>query len=153
METQSILYRTLWLFGATFLAVAVAFVLVIWWVLKRGGTPPSVGRRRNPDSVRALQRRLDVRADVLGADVLVELGLVHQAARLWRRAAQDQFRPAAWSRSARSSSARRPVASIAVMLRSRTITIGARLVDVIDDARELVRRAEQNGPWMRKTLT
>ena len=40
METQSILYRTLWLFGATFLAVAVAFVLVIGWVLKRGGAPP-----------------------------------------------------------------------------------------------------------------
>jgi len=40
METQSILYRTLWLFGATFLAVAVAFVLVIGWVLKRGGMPP-----------------------------------------------------------------------------------------------------------------
>jgi hypothetical protein len=36
METQSILYRTLWLFGATFLAVAVAFVLIIGWVLKRG---------------------------------------------------------------------------------------------------------------------
>jgi hypothetical protein len=44
METQSILYRTLWLFGATFLAVAVAFVLVIGWVLKRGGTPPTVSR-------------------------------------------------------------------------------------------------------------
>ena len=40
METQSILYRTLWLFGATFLAVAVAFVLIIGWVLKRGGAPP-----------------------------------------------------------------------------------------------------------------
>jgi hypothetical protein len=40
METQSILYRTLWLFGATFLAVAVAFVMVIGWVLKRGGAPP-----------------------------------------------------------------------------------------------------------------
>ena len=36
METQSILYRTLWLFGATFLAVAVTFGLVIWWVLRRG---------------------------------------------------------------------------------------------------------------------
>ena len=35
METQSILYRTLWLFGATFLAVAVAFAVVIGWVLKR----------------------------------------------------------------------------------------------------------------------
>jgi hypothetical protein len=44
METQSILYRTLWLFGATFLAVAVAFALVIGWVLKRGGTPPRAPR-------------------------------------------------------------------------------------------------------------
>jgi hypothetical protein len=40
METQSILYRTLWLFGATFLAVAMAFVAIIGWVLKRGGAPP-----------------------------------------------------------------------------------------------------------------
>jgi hypothetical protein len=40
METQSILYRTLWLFGATFLAVTVAFSIVIGWVLKRGGAPP-----------------------------------------------------------------------------------------------------------------
>ena len=37
METQSILYRTLWLFGATFAAVAVSFALVIWWVFRRGG--------------------------------------------------------------------------------------------------------------------
>jgi hypothetical protein len=44
METQSILYRTLWLFGATFLAVAVAFVLVIGWVMKRGAAPASVPR-------------------------------------------------------------------------------------------------------------
>jgi len=36
MDTQSILYRTLWLFGATFVAVAVAFVVVIWWVMTRG---------------------------------------------------------------------------------------------------------------------
>jgi hypothetical protein len=36
MDTQSILYRTLWLFGATFVAVAVAFVVVIWWVMRRG---------------------------------------------------------------------------------------------------------------------
>src|SRR5437867_7538187 len=39
METQSILYRTLWLFGATFLAVVAAFAVVIGWVLKRGGAP------------------------------------------------------------------------------------------------------------------
>jgi hypothetical protein len=35
MDPQSILYRTLYLFGTTFLAVAVCFVLVIWWVLRR----------------------------------------------------------------------------------------------------------------------
>jgi hypothetical protein len=35
METQSILYRTLWLFGATFLAVAAAFAVVIGWILRR----------------------------------------------------------------------------------------------------------------------
>ena len=35
MDPQSILYRTLWLFGWTFVAVAITFVLVIWWVLRR----------------------------------------------------------------------------------------------------------------------
>ena len=46
METQSILYRTLWLFGATFLAVAMAFAIVIGWVLKRSGAPaPENGPR------------------------------------------------------------------------------------------------------------
>ena len=39
MDQQSILYRTLWLFGATFLAVAIAFAVLIWWVM----------RRKNPD--------------------------------------------------------------------------------------------------------
>ena len=38
METQSILYRTLWLFGLTFLAVAIAFGLAIWWLMRRGAT-------------------------------------------------------------------------------------------------------------------
>ena len=36
METQSILYRTIWLFSATFVAVALTFVLAIWWILRRG---------------------------------------------------------------------------------------------------------------------
>jgi hypothetical protein len=35
METQSILYRTLWLFAASFGAVALVFVIVIGWVLKK----------------------------------------------------------------------------------------------------------------------
>jgi hypothetical protein len=40
MDTQSILHRTLWLFGATFVAVAFVFVCVIWWVMRRGSPPP-----------------------------------------------------------------------------------------------------------------
>jgi hypothetical protein len=36
MRTQSILYSTLWLFGATFVVVATLFVGIIWWVLQRG---------------------------------------------------------------------------------------------------------------------
>jgi hypothetical protein len=46
MDPQSILYRTLWLFGITFIAVAVAFVAVIWWVMRRGRTavPSQAGR-------------------------------------------------------------------------------------------------------------
>jgi hypothetical protein len=46
MDPQSILYRTLWLFGATVVAVAVAFALVIGWVLRRAprtvGAPPAL---------------------------------------------------------------------------------------------------------------
>ena len=40
METQSILYRTLWLFGTTFAVVAVMFAVVLWWILHRK-TPQS----------------------------------------------------------------------------------------------------------------
>ena len=36
MDAQSILYRTLWLFGVVFLVVAGVFVLIIWWVMRRG---------------------------------------------------------------------------------------------------------------------
>jgi hypothetical protein len=36
MQTQSILYRTLFLFGATMLAVALSFVALIWWILRKG---------------------------------------------------------------------------------------------------------------------
>lgn len=38
MQTQSILYRTLWLFAITFVVVAIVFAAVIWWVLQRGKT-------------------------------------------------------------------------------------------------------------------
>jgi hypothetical protein len=37
MHTESILHRTLLLFGGTALAVASMFAAVIWWVVRRGG--------------------------------------------------------------------------------------------------------------------
>jgi hypothetical protein len=43
MEPQSILYRTLLLFGATGLVVVALFAAVIWWVRGRGVTPTSPG--------------------------------------------------------------------------------------------------------------
>jgi hypothetical protein len=36
MDGESILYRTLWLFVTTFVAVVLMFVVVIWWVFRRG---------------------------------------------------------------------------------------------------------------------
>jgi hypothetical protein len=36
METQSILYRTLWLFGGTFIAAMAMLALIIWWVSRKG---------------------------------------------------------------------------------------------------------------------
>jgi hypothetical protein len=38
MDAQSILYTTLWLFGITFVAVALVFGVVIWWVMRRAKT-------------------------------------------------------------------------------------------------------------------
>jgi len=34
MDTESILFHTLWLFGLTLVAVAVGFALVIWWIVR-----------------------------------------------------------------------------------------------------------------------
>jgi hypothetical protein len=45
MDPESILYRTLWLFAATFVAVAAAFGVVIWWVIRR--VPPTVPAEAN----------------------------------------------------------------------------------------------------------
>jgi hypothetical protein len=39
IDPQSILYWTLQLFGVTFAAVAVMFVIIIWWILRRGARP------------------------------------------------------------------------------------------------------------------
>jgi hypothetical protein len=36
MESQSILYRTLWLFAGAFAAALVVLALLIWWTMRRG---------------------------------------------------------------------------------------------------------------------
>lgn len=36
METQSILYRTLWLFGGSFATAMAVLALIIWWVGRKG---------------------------------------------------------------------------------------------------------------------
>ena len=43
MESQSILYRTLWLFAGAFAAAVVMLVLLVWWLMRRGrpGALPS----------------------------------------------------------------------------------------------------------------
>ena len=42
MEPASILYTTLLLFGSTIVAAALVFVLVIWWVWRKGGNQKSL---------------------------------------------------------------------------------------------------------------
>jgi hypothetical protein len=37
VQTQSILYRTVWLFGVTGIAVALMFVVAVWLIVRRGG--------------------------------------------------------------------------------------------------------------------
>jgi hypothetical protein len=44
MDPQSILNTALWLFGLTFVAVALAFCGVIWWVMRRGAKPNEAGQ-------------------------------------------------------------------------------------------------------------
>jgi hypothetical protein len=36
MDTESILYRTLWLFGGTFLAALSLLAMIVWWVRRKG---------------------------------------------------------------------------------------------------------------------
>lgn len=36
IETESILYRTLWLFGGTFTAAMLALAAIVWWVSRKG---------------------------------------------------------------------------------------------------------------------
>jgi hypothetical protein len=43
LETRSILYSTLLLFGGTVVAAAVAFALVLWWIARKGGAQAQGG--------------------------------------------------------------------------------------------------------------
>lgn len=38
MESQSILYRTLWLFAGAFLAAVATLALIVWWTMRKGRT-------------------------------------------------------------------------------------------------------------------
>ena len=40
MESQSILYRTLWLFAGAFAAALVMLALLVWWFARRGAAQP-----------------------------------------------------------------------------------------------------------------
>jgi len=42
MDSASILYRTLFLFAASIVAVVLVFVALIWWILRGGGKPAAV---------------------------------------------------------------------------------------------------------------
>ena len=44
MDSQSILYRTLFLFAGAFTAAVLTLVLLIWWTMRRGSG------RRLPDA-------------------------------------------------------------------------------------------------------
>ena len=41
MDRQSILYRTLWLFGIAFVAAMLVIAGLIWLTMRRGGPVPS----------------------------------------------------------------------------------------------------------------
>jgi|SRR5690348_3057999 len=49
MEPKSILYSTLLLFGATIVAAALTFVVILWWVVKRGGRGSQPGQLPTAD--------------------------------------------------------------------------------------------------------
>jgi len=51
IQTESILYRTLFLFGATLLAVAATFALVIWWIRTRGVPSAAIPEEADTGSV------------------------------------------------------------------------------------------------------
>ena len=77
------------------------------------------------DLLGAVEGGLDVGHDVFAADVIEEAGLQKQLGGLLHGAAEDQARgPSACRRLANVSMAWMPVASMAVMLRRRRITIG-----------------------------
>lgn len=41
MESKSILFRTLWLFGGAFLAAVLLIVLMVWWFMRKGAVNDS----------------------------------------------------------------------------------------------------------------
>ena len=113
-----------------------------------------VGHHALVDVSRARERGLDVRHDVVGADVLDELGLVQERApAAGGRRTGSACGPDFFSRSLSVSSACSPVASMAVMLRSRRMTIGANADRSAVASASLSVIPNRNGPWMRRMVT
>ena len=76
--------------------------------------------------------------------MLLKFGLMHQARRLFARAAQDQAAAGLLcTASARLSRACRPVASIAVMFRRRRTMTGGNFGMLLDHFVDFVRRSKQ----------
>ena len=40
VDTESILYRTLWLFGVMIVVVVTLFDGLLWWIMRKGRTHP-----------------------------------------------------------------------------------------------------------------
>ena len=76
----------------------------------------------------ALQSSPNMRQDVLASDMVQKIGPVEQLRRLFAAPQSSSVRPDFRNRFANTSSAWRPVASIAVILRSRTITTAGNLL-------------------------
>jgi hypothetical protein len=71
---------------------------------------------------RSVQCRFDMRENILCAKMANEFCLLHHPGRLLARRSMRSVRPVFRSRSEKTCSAWRPVASIAVMLRARSTT-------------------------------
>jgi hypothetical protein len=63
MESASILYRTLWLFGGAFVAAVLALAAIVWWTMRRGAKEEGPGPPRGAERGRGLAEALRAKAE------------------------------------------------------------------------------------------